>query len=143
MNGAPLSKSTGVGNHLPLAHGRDERTHGGSHICIEEQVTKDIPAGIIVHERELIGRPIQIGEGDLLQEVPMPEAVWVVSFIEAPHGRRRGWTHRLVALAFEPLDGGGADREVFSVLKIPGDALRAKVRLLLDDGFCALNSLRR
>ncbi len=103
MNGAPLSKSTGVGNHLPLAHGRDERTHGGSHICIEEQVTKDIPAGIVVHQRELIGRPIQIGEGDLLQEVPVPEAVRVVSFIEAPHGSGGGghiasWSWRLSRL---------------------------------------------
>jgi hypothetical protein len=34
----------GVGNHSPLAHGRDDRTHGGSHVWIEEHITKNIPA---------------------------------------------------------------------------------------------------
>jgi hypothetical protein len=48
-----------------------------------------------------------------------------------------------VALALEPLDGGRADREVFPILEIPGNALRAEVRLLRDDRRGALNSLRR
>jgi hypothetical protein len=72
----------------------------------------------------------------------MPEAVRVVSFIEAPHGSRRRWTDRLVELALEPLDGGRADREVFTILYIPGNALWAQVRPLRNDRFCALNGLR-
>jgi hypothetical protein len=80
----PVVENHGVGHHALLAHGRDERVHGCSPVWIEGEIAQDVAAGIIVHERELIGHAIQIREGHLLQDVPMPEARRVVSFIEGP-----------------------------------------------------------
>ena len=44
-------------------------------------------------------------------------------------------------LALETLDGGRTDRVVFSVMQIPGNPLRAKRQLFLDDDFGAPNGL--
>jgi hypothetical protein len=46
----------------------------------------------------------------------MPEAVRVMPFIEAPYRRQRRWIARLVNVAFQPLDRGRADGQVFAVL---------------------------
>ena|SRR5215510_500070 len=73
----------------------------------------------------------------------MPEAVRVVSFIKAPHWRQRSWIPRLVDRALESLDRRRADGQVFAVLSIPRDTLRAEVPLFLDQLRSALFDRRR
>ncbi len=109
---------------MPLAHGRDERAHDGAHVWIEEEIAKDVPTGIVVHERELIGRAVQIREGYLLQEVAVPETVGMMPFVKTPH---RQWGVRMEGVMdapFEPFDARGTDRDMLTVLQIPRDALR-------------------
>jgi hypothetical protein len=62
----------------------------------------------------------------------MPETVWVVSFIEAPHRRWWRWTGRLVDRVLETLACCGTDLQVLGIAKIPGDAFRAKAPVFLN-----------
>jgi hypothetical protein len=83
-----------------------------------------------------VGGLFGVGEGDFVHEVCLPETVRMAAFIEPAYWWRRRWwgrMERLVSFALETLDGGGADCQLFVVLQVPHEALRAKVRPQLEE----------
>ena len=98
-----------------------------------EEITQHIAARIIVQEGHLIQLPPGRLVKDFLQTVTMPETMRMVTRIEAPLWRRRGWRLGLLHGVFHPLDRRGADLHLRDVPEFPGQAFRAKPRLRLDE----------
>ena len=48
-------------------HRGNQGADGGVEIDRPEQVTKHIRVGVVIQQRQLIGRPVFVGEGDLFQ----------------------------------------------------------------------------
>src|ERR1051326_3570835 len=75
----------------------------------------------------MIGGAIEIGQGDLFQEVAMPEAMGVMPLIRPPAGWVGRWRQLLTEGALQMRDGRGADLQLLRILQIPGEPLRAKI----------------
>src|SRR5215510_1038195 len=73
----------------------------------------------------------------------MPETMRMMAFVKAPLGPRWGWRLGLLPGVLHALDRGGADLPVRDVLKFPGQAFRAQLRLSLDEAAGLLLHLPR
>ena len=67
----------------------------------------------------------------------------MVTRVEAPLWRRRGWCLGLLPGVFHPLDGRGADLHLGDGPEFPGQAFRAKPWLHVDEAACFVLPLYR